>query len=112
MTIFGDTSPGRRVKAARQHAGLSLRGLADKTGISPSYLSKLENAEKTNPSAEILQRIAETLSLSLHELLGDGSARTQGDLPELRDYLCRKFGVSADKADAIAVQIEETLNIT
>ena len=80
---------GRRVHALREAMGLSLRDLADKSGVSAATLSQVERGE-TSPSLTVAGRIADGLELSLSQLLrldegrhlvlvraGEGRARTR-----------------------------------
>lgn len=58
---------GHYLREQRQAAELSLRQLADKTGISNPYLSQIERGLK-KPSAEILQSLAKGLQISAEQL--------------------------------------------
>ncbi|MCW2931967.1 MAG: transcriptional regulator, family [Actinomycetia bacterium] len=53
-----------RVKETRQHKGLPIRTLSDRTGISKGMLSKIENAQ-VSPSLATLARLAEALDTPL-----------------------------------------------
>lgn len=53
---------GARVKQARTTAGLSLRDLAEKVGVSAMALSKYERDE-INPSSEVLMSLARALNV-------------------------------------------------
>lgn len=59
---------GDRLRAARQARGLSLRGLAERLGISPSLISQVETG-RARPSVSTLYSIASELGISLDELL-------------------------------------------
>lgn len=61
---------GEIIKAKRQEKKISLVEFAGMTGISPGYLSQLENGKKTNPNLEVLQKIIKELELDLDMLLG------------------------------------------
>lgn len=58
---------GGYLREQRQAAELSLRQLADRTGISNPYLSQIERGLK-KPSAEILQSLAKGLRISAEQL--------------------------------------------
>ena len=81
---------GARVRALRDAAGLSLRDLAERSGVSAPMLSQVERGE-TSPTLAIAGRIASGLDLSLSQLLrldetrhvvvvraGDGRSRKRG----------------------------------
>jgi transcriptional regulator with XRE-family HTH domain len=55
-------------------AGMSLRALADRTGFSPSFVSQLENGE-VSPSLGSLEKITETLGVTLRDFFSPGGDR-------------------------------------
>jgi transcriptional regulator with XRE-family HTH domain len=59
---------GARVKALREAAGLSLRDLAGRSGVSAPMLSQVERGE-TSPTLTVAARIASGLELRLSQLL-------------------------------------------
>jgi transcriptional regulator with XRE-family HTH domain len=61
-------SIGPRVKALRESEGLSLRDLAERSGVSAPMLSQVERGE-TSPSLHVAARIAAGLELRLSQLL-------------------------------------------
>lgn len=64
---------GDRVAGYRKLRGLSVRGLAAESGVSPSFLSQLERG-RTNASITSLRRIAAALGVSIADLV-DGQIR-------------------------------------
>ncbi len=59
---------GARVKALREAEGLSLRDLAERSGVSAPMLSQVERGE-TSPTLTVATRIASGLELRLSQLL-------------------------------------------
>ena len=59
---------GTRVRALRESMGLSLRDLAERSGVSAPMLSQVERGE-TSPTLAVATRIASGLELSLSQLL-------------------------------------------
>jgi transcriptional regulator with XRE-family HTH domain len=59
---------GDRLRAARRARGLTLRGLAERLGVSPSLISQVETG-RAKPSVSTLYAIASQLDISLDELL-------------------------------------------
>src|SRR5918911_920149 len=59
---------GARVRALREGTGLSLRDLAQRSGVSPQMLSQVERGE-TSPTLAVAGRIAAGLELSLSQLV-------------------------------------------
>jgi transcriptional regulator with XRE-family HTH domain len=69
----GSTEPeyasmGDRLRQARQARGLSLRGLAEVLGVSPSLISQVETG-RAKPSVNTLYALANELGISLDVLL-------------------------------------------
>jgi transcriptional regulator with XRE-family HTH domain len=63
-------SLGSTIKQARIDKGMKLRELAKELGISPGYLSNIENDRTdTPPSGELLKKIASILTLNETNLL-------------------------------------------
>jgi transcriptional regulator with XRE-family HTH domain len=59
---------GPRVKALRDAMGLSLRDLAERSGVSAPMLSQVERGE-TSPTLAVAEKIAAGLELTLSQLL-------------------------------------------
>src|SRR5437588_5517179 len=66
--VNGIPPVGRRVHALRAAEGLSLRDLADRSGVSAPMLSQVERGE-TSPTLAVAARIAAGLELRLSQLL-------------------------------------------
>src|SRR5947209_13803089 len=59
---------GARVRALRESSSLSLRDLAERSGVSAPMLSQVERGE-TSPTLTVANRIAAGLELRLSQLL-------------------------------------------
>ena len=59
---------GARIRALREAMDLSLRDLADRSGVSAPMLSQVERGE-TSPTLQVASRIAAGLELRLSQLL-------------------------------------------
>src|ERR1700704_5705584 len=59
---------GPRIRALRDAMGLSLRDLAERSGVSAPMLSQVERGE-TSPTLAVAAKIAAGLELSLSQLL-------------------------------------------
>jgi XRE family transcriptional regulator, regulator of sulfur utilization len=66
--ISADGSVGARVKSLREAMDLSLRDLAERSGVSAPMLSQVERGD-TSPTLAIAQKIASGLDLTLSQLL-------------------------------------------
>lgn len=58
---------GDNIKVFRKEKRLSLNKLAKLAGMSPSYLSDLENNKSINPSMEKLNKLAEILEVKIED---------------------------------------------
>jgi XRE family transcriptional regulator, master regulator for biofilm formation len=70
---------GDKVRRKRVEKNLSITKFAKKTGIAKSYLSSIERNIKTNPSIQILERMAEVLGIPVSYLLTNTSGDTVDD---------------------------------
>jgi transcriptional regulator with XRE-family HTH domain len=66
--IVVDPRFGKRVKERRKEVGVSLRQLAKLLGLTPAYISRIENGHENPPKAEYISRIAQILELDESEL--------------------------------------------
>lgn len=65
-----ETSLASRLRSERERAGLSLSRLAEETGMSKTYLLRLETDEDANPSLDVLRRVTEALDMTIADLIG------------------------------------------
>lgn len=65
---------GRAVKHQREEAGLSLRTLAERSGVSSSMISDIERGAKS-PTVTTLVRLAQALGVSAAALVDQGITR-------------------------------------
>jgi transcriptional regulator with XRE-family HTH domain len=63
----GDGLVGRRVRELRTDRGLSARAVADRAGITPAYLSRLEN-DKVSPTISTLTRVLQAIGVPVSQL--------------------------------------------
>ena len=55
----------RKIKALREARGMSLQELSQKSGITASYLFRLESGQKDNPSDKTLSSLSKVLEEDL-----------------------------------------------
>lgn len=72
---------GAKVRALRRREALSQVQLADKLGISPSYLNLIENNRRPLP-ANLLIKLAQLCNVDVHSFATDEDARLVADLTE------------------------------
>src|SRR5947209_18107013 len=68
MTTTATPAIGPRIRLLRDGMGLSLRDLAERSGVSAPMLSQVERGE-TSPTLAVAGKIAAGLELSLSQLL-------------------------------------------
>jgi transcriptional regulator with XRE-family HTH domain/mannose-6-phosphate isomerase-like protein (cupin superfamily) len=69
---------GARLRAYRERAGIGVRELARRVGVSPSMVSQIETG-KTQPSVSTLYAIVSVLAVSLDELFAPDDVLTSRD---------------------------------
>jgi transcriptional regulator with XRE-family HTH domain len=89
---------GRKVREARERAGLTRAQLGDATGLAPSYLFEIEN-EGANVTLKTLAKLAESLNLGPRDLLPESEqdALTGSAVAELIAALDRAADVLSQR---------------
>jgi transcriptional regulator with XRE-family HTH domain len=80
---------GSRIRALRLEKKLTLDQLAERAGLSKSYLWELENKDPPRPSAEKLGGIAKALEVTVDYLMGSDTPeelQTAEDRAFFREY--------------------------
>lgn len=73
---------GERVRNIRGRLNLSQQDLAEKSGISKTQISRLENGEQNNPQIKTVISIATALNLTIEELIFGGESNTNSYLTQ------------------------------
>ena len=73
---------GDQIKKYRELRGLTLPDLAIKAGVSKAFLWEIESGKSRRPGAEVLFKIAETLGVTIAQLMGRPPERETQDLVE------------------------------
>ena len=79
---------GERVRELRRERGLTLDGLAGRSGVSRAMISKVERGEK-NPTLVVAAKVAEGLGVSLSQLVGVDERREVVVVPRARRTVMR-----------------------
>ena len=69
---------GNAVRRRREERGLSLRDVADKTGVSASTLSRIENGTG-KPDADNIARLASWLDMPIERVMHHGHRTAAAD---------------------------------
>jgi len=105
---------GATVRRLREERQITLRKFAEKAGISPTYLSKIERDELPPPGEDAVRRIADILDRDPDELLAL-AGKVSSDLPEIiqqqpramATFLRAAKGLSAQEIERLAKQAQE-----
>lgn len=57
-----------QIRKVREEKGLTLLKLSDLSGVSVGYLCHLEKGSRSNPSIEVMEKIAEALNKTITEV--------------------------------------------
>lgn len=79
---------GARVRELRGERGLTLEGLAERSGVSRAMISKLERGEK-NPTLVVAAKVAEGLGVTLSQLVGIEDRREVIPIPREKRMVMR-----------------------
>ena len=93
------------IKDIRINKKIKLKQLSETTGISVSYLSKIENNKVKDPNFKVIALIAEALGVKVKDLFLDSS-----NLEDLRMDLYKSikdYGFDDERTRKISSQIDE-----
>src|SRR5512147_1439130 len=71
LRLIEEAEVGARIQQYRRDKRLTLQGLADKTGLTKGYLSKIEKAKKAPPVSTLIN-LSKAFGISVSEILGEG----------------------------------------
>lgn len=94
----------RSLRRARRERGLTQRALANRSGISEKYLSRIELGQVT-PSALVAFRICDTLGSDLGQLVSMQPAVESGDIRKIVKLLRDRPDDTIDCARRILVEL-------
>lgn len=80
---------GQAIKLRREQMDYSLNQLAKITGVSSSYINRLEKGERLAPSYPIMKAIGTALNFDIAELLQLATASEKDDVEEIRDLIVK-----------------------
>jgi transcriptional regulator with XRE-family HTH domain len=99
----------KRIRELRQTLGWTQQDLALESGLSRSYISRLEMGDIALPSSERLRALSTSLGTTPDDLLQAAgfidNPSVDSDLPEVKTYLRQRYGIQ----DTRVLQAVETL---
>lgn len=108
---------GKELRAERQRQGISLRELARRVEISPTYLSHIEIDHVPPPSPDIVCRLANALGADSEVLLAragrwdERATRALSSRSELRDLFSLAFAMDPRDVEQLVEEIEERISM-
>ena len=108
-------SVGARIRYLRKQLNLSLKDLERMTGVSPSYINRIEKGERKAPSVPIIYKLAPVLQVSPQELMEmTEEEEREKDVIELvlTHYYTLCNGIEATQAmkDSLAEMLQTVLS--
>ncbi|HHD2753235.1 TPA: helix-turn-helix domain-containing protein [Clostridium perfringens] len=95
---------GENLRKIREEKKLSRRELSEKSGISQSYIIKIEQGNK-NPTVDVLKSLANALNVKIESLtLNENSNEIKTFGSEL-DKLCAQMGIDTSQLDEEDLEI-------
>ncbi len=98
---------GRMIATARRNKGWSLRQLSNETGISHTWLLKLEHGEYVTPAPDRLIRVADALGVDPERIERVVKGQMSDSLPSVRTYFRAKYDLTATEIDALERAVED-----
>lgn len=107
------TALANRIKELRQGNGHTQQDLSQSSGLSRSYISRLEMGDIALPSRIKLRSLATALGTGLDDLLQAAgfldNLSPATDLPDIRSYLRRKYDIQDPRVLAAVETIVENV---
>lgn len=89
----------KRLTELREKQGLSMRKLAERSGVSQPFISSIESGKK-QPTLDSLLKLSDGLGITLIDLLGEEPAANS--LPKhLQDLLANAKQLSPDQLESL-----------
>ena len=97
------------IKEQREKSALSIRKLAEMTGVSNPYLSQIERGIRT-PSAEILRSIAGALSIRTETLYQRAGLLDEKETPSVQEAVGADMNLTNKQKNALMEIYESFVN--
>lgn len=96
---------GMRIREVRKQRGLSQERLAEKVGVDPKQISRIEGG-KSAPSLDTLEAIAKHLQVEIKDLFEFQHLVAE---ERIEDQAVRMLGLMDEKTKLLAMRILQTL---
>src|SRR4051794_34130681 len=88
------------LRRAREERGLSIRQLAEASGVDEGVISRMESGETKSPQRDSLTRLSKALRVEPTELYQASGLQKPQDLPSLPVYFRQRYKSLPDEAVA------------
>lgn len=99
------------IRKARIELGISQRELGRRIGKTGQYISYLESNPKTNPSLDVLEKIAEVLNVQINYLIGSSEYK-EFDSQSVQDNVINIIKMADNKDKSYSNLIRSTIDTT
>jgi len=99
------TTPGKRIREAREAKGYSVRKAAELIGMGKSSLNEIENGDSKFPSAEVLLKMSEVLGVTARWIVHGDDGNLNVPTPEEEKFLNDFRDLPEDARKAVATMI-------
>lgn len=90
----------------RNERELSIRQLALYSGVSPGYISQIENENRGIPSPDILKKLSNGLKVPYDEMLDIAGYRDEPDSQDEREVIIKKIATEFPDIDLMFKDME------
>lgn len=101
MTTTQAKRLGALIARARISKGLSTRALADRVGLSATWISGVESGRFAEPAADRLARLAEALDIAARRMNEISRGAVADNLPSMRTYFRAKYALSPEQIEQV-----------
>lgn len=101
------TGLGNLLREAREGRGLSIRQLAEASGVDKALISRLEAGMRKAPEHSTLNRLATALAIDAEDLYEAAGYFADRTLPSLPVYFRSKFALSDEQIAEVQRAVEE-----
>ena len=102
---------GSNIRTQRYRAGLTQEKLAEYSGLSVNFISKIERTQNQNISVQKLSHIADALGISVSDLFTENDTTRTSDLPPYTALLLRQLkSLDYETANQISKHFSQLLS--
>lgn len=101
---------GSFIRKRRKEKGISIRQLAKYTGVSPAYISQIENNYRNNPTPHVLRALSDGLGIDYDKFLLQIEQLTKTEVKERQDFY-REYIADNESNTESTYGIQDTIDL-